>query len=99
MFTPLLTGIASAVDALGGLTGMLPLVVMLMNKAFDGVGINRDEVYIANIVKCRPPNNRNPELDEVNSCLNYLRNQVMIILLSWSMSQEVPMRRFLLHIL
>lgn len=34
MFTPLLTGIASAVDALGGLTGMLPLVVMLMNKAF-----------------------------------------------------------------
>jgi hypothetical protein len=34
MFTPLLTGIANAVDALGGLTGMLPLVVMLMNKAF-----------------------------------------------------------------
>lgn len=51
----------------------------LMNKAFEGVGINREEVYIANIVKCRPPQNRNPEKDEANACINYLRNQVMII--------------------
>lgn len=51
----------------------------LMNKAFDAVGIERDEVYIANIVKCRPPNNRDPEQDEVLGCINYLRNQVMII--------------------
>ena len=51
----------------------------LMNQAFLGIGIKRDSIYIANIVKCRPPNNRNPELDEVNSCLNYLRNQVMLI--------------------
>ena len=51
----------------------------LMNKAFDGVGINRDEVYIANIVKCRPPQNRNPEKDEAEACIDYLRNQVMII--------------------
>lgn len=51
----------------------------LMNKAFDIVGIKRDEVYIANIVKCRPPHNRDPEADEVNACMNYLRNQVMII--------------------
>ena len=51
----------------------------LMNKAFDVVGINRDEIYIANIVKCRPPNNRDPEPDEVASCIDYLRNQVMII--------------------
>ena len=36
----------------------------LMNKAFEGIGINRDKVYIANIVKCRPPQNRNPEKDE-----------------------------------
>ncbi len=42
-------------------------------------GINRDEVYIANIVKCRPPSNRNPENDEANACLDYLRNQVMIV--------------------
>ncbi len=51
----------------------------LMNNAFDIVGINRNNVYIANIVKCRPPNNRDPEPDEVNMCINYLRNQVLII--------------------
>ena len=51
----------------------------LMNKAFEGVGINRDEVYIANIVKCRPPQNRNPEKGEVEACINYLRNQVIIV--------------------
>ena len=50
----------------------------LMNKAFDAVGIEREEVYIANIVKCRPPNNRDPEPDEFLSCINYLRNQVML---------------------
>ena len=51
----------------------------LMNKAFDAVGIAREKVYIANIVKCRPPSNRDPEPDEVTSCIDYLRNQVMII--------------------
>ena len=51
----------------------------LMNLAFDTVGIDRDDVYIANIVKCRPPANRDPEDDEVYACLNYLRNQVMLI--------------------
>ena len=51
----------------------------LMNKAFDVVGIKREEVYIANIVKCRPPNNRDPEEDEIQACMDYLRNQVMII--------------------
>ena len=51
----------------------------LMNKAFDAVGIEREKVYIANIVKCRPPNNRDPESDEVLGCINYLRNQVMIV--------------------
>ncbi len=50
-----------------------------MNMAFEGIGINRKELYIANIVKCRPPNNRNPEADEVEACLNYLRNQVMLV--------------------
>lgn len=51
----------------------------LMDKAFLGLGINREEVYIANIVKCRPPGNRNPEKEEAESCLNFLRNQVMLI--------------------
>lgn len=51
----------------------------LMNMAFQAVGIKREEVYIANIVKCRPPANRNPEDDEVTACLNYLRNQVVLV--------------------
>ena len=51
----------------------------LMNKAFEGIGIKREEIYIANIVKCRPPSNRVPEEEEAEACLNYLRNQVVLI--------------------
>ena len=51
----------------------------LMNMAFQAIGIKREEVYIANIVKCRPPSNRNPEEDEANACLDYLRSQVMLV--------------------
>ena len=51
----------------------------LMNMAFEGVGIKREDVYIANIVKCRPPKNRNPEDDEVIACIDYLRYQVMLV--------------------
>ena len=51
----------------------------LMNKAFDVVGIKREEVYIANIVKCRPPGNRDPEQDEIMACMDYLRNQVILV--------------------
>lgn len=50
-----------------------------MNEAFKGLGIERDDVYIANIVKCRPPGNRNPEKDEAIACMDYLRNQVMLV--------------------
>ena len=51
----------------------------LMDEAFKGIGINREEVYIANIVKCRPPSNRVPEDDEAFACLDYLRNQVILV--------------------
>ena len=51
----------------------------LMNMAFDMLGLKREEVYIANIVKCRPPGNRNPQDDEANACLDYLRNQVILV--------------------
>lgn len=51
----------------------------LMNKAFEALEIERDDVYIANIVKCRPPQNRNPEKDEAKACMDYLRNQVLLI--------------------
>ena len=51
----------------------------LMDKAFKGIGINRDEVYIANVVKCRPPNNRNPEEDEEANCKEYLESQIKLV--------------------
>lgn len=51
----------------------------LMDQAFKGIGIKREEIYIANIVKCRPPQNRNPEQDEIDSCLDYLRAQVLLV--------------------
>lgn len=51
----------------------------LMNQAFAGLGISREDVYIANIVKCRPPQNRTPLKEEVMVCLDYLRKQVMLI--------------------
>ena len=51
----------------------------LMNKAFEALSIERSKLYIANIVKCRPPGNRNPEKDEAVACLDYLRSQVMLV--------------------
>ena len=51
----------------------------LMNKAFDGLNIHRKQVYIANIVKCRPPSNRVPTDEEAEACLDFLRNQVMLV--------------------
>ena len=51
----------------------------LMNMAFEALGIKKEELYIANIVKCRPPFNRNPEQDEEQACLDYLRNQVILV--------------------
>ena len=51
----------------------------LMDMAFKMLGIKREEIYIANIVKCRPPMNRNPETDECMSCIDYLRNQVILV--------------------
>lgn len=51
----------------------------LMDKSFKALEINRKCVYIANIVKCRPPQNRVPEQDEAQACLDYLRNQVILV--------------------
>jgi len=50
-----------------------------MNKALEGVGINKECIYMTNIVKCRTPSNRAPQNDEVAECLNYLRNQVILV--------------------
>ena len=51
----------------------------LMDRAFEGIGIKREEVYIANIVKCRPPNNRNPEYEEADACKEYLGSQINLV--------------------
>jgi len=51
----------------------------LLTKMIQAMQFSRDEVYIANIVKCRPPNNRNPEPDEVLCCLPYLRRQIELV--------------------
>lgn len=51
----------------------------LFDKILAAVEIDRQEVYIANILKCRPPNNRDPLETERKSCLPYLRQQVRLI--------------------
>ena len=48
----------------------------LLTKIIASIGLTRDEVYIANVVKCRPPNNRNPEPDEVQACEPFLFRQL-----------------------
>lgn len=50
-----------------------------LDKFLASVGINRDDVYIANILKCRPPNNRDPFSEEQDMCIPYLREQVKLI--------------------
>ncbi len=44
-----------------------------------GMKLRREDVYIANVIKCRPPNNRNPEPDEIASCLPFLERQIEIV--------------------
>jgi len=51
----------------------------LLTKAIEAIGLTREEVYIANIVKCRPPKNRNPKEEEIEACLPYLRWQVKLV--------------------
>jgi DNA polymerase len=51
----------------------------LLTKIIEAIGLKRDDVYIANVIKCRPPGNRNPEQDEVDTCEPFLFQQVDII--------------------
>ena len=51
----------------------------LLTRIIEAMGLTRQDVYIANIVKCRPPNNRNPEPDEVRACLPFLMRQIQLI--------------------
>jgi uracil-DNA glycosylase len=51
----------------------------LLNKILEAIHFKREDVYIANILKCRPPNNREPLVEEVELCLPYLRKQIALI--------------------
>lgn len=51
----------------------------LLDKILDSIGFSREEVYIANVLKCRPPNNRDPLKTESDTCKPYLRRQIEII--------------------
>jgi len=51
----------------------------LLTKIIEAIGLTRDDVYIANVIKCRPPQNRNPEQDEVETCEPFLFRQIDII--------------------
>jgi len=51
----------------------------LLTKIIQAIGAQRDDVYIANIVKCRPPGNRDPRPDEVAACRGYLEQQIDLI--------------------
>jgi DNA polymerase len=48
----------------------------LLTKMIEAMGLRRDDVYICNTVKCRPPNNRNPEPDELEACEPFLKGQL-----------------------
>lgn len=50
-----------------------------LNEIIRAMGLERKDVYIANIVKCRPPGNRNPEPEETAACIPYLEEQIRII--------------------
>ena len=51
----------------------------LLDSMLASIGLDRTEVYIANIVKCRPPNNRDPQTDEQDACIGYLENQIRLV--------------------
>jgi len=51
----------------------------LLDELLGMIGFDRSEVFIANILKCRPPGNRDPKIDEINTCKDYLLEQIKII--------------------
>src|SRR5580704_12828710 len=51
----------------------------LLNKMIEAMGLQREEIYIANVVKCRPPGNRAPERDESETCSPFLMRQIAAI--------------------
>jgi DNA polymerase len=51
----------------------------LLTQLIEGIALTRDDVYIANVVKCRPPGNRDPQPDEIDACAPWLDRQIELI--------------------
>jgi uracil-DNA glycosylase family 4 len=51
----------------------------LLDKLLAGIGLGRDQVYVANVLKCRPPGNRDPQQDEIEACEGHLFRQISLI--------------------
>jgi uracil-DNA glycosylase family 4 len=51
----------------------------LLDKLLAGIGLERDQVYVANVLKCRPPGNRDPQPDEIEACESHLFRQISLI--------------------
>jgi uracil-DNA glycosylase len=51
----------------------------LLDQLLAEIGLERDQVYIANVLKCRPPGNRDPQADEVDACKGWLRSQMLLV--------------------
>ena len=51
----------------------------LLNAMLHAIGLSREHIYIANVLKCRPPNNRDPRLEEVHACTPFLKRQIMLL--------------------
>jgi uracil-DNA glycosylase family 4 len=68
----------------------------LLNKMIAGMGLRREQVYIANIVKCRPPNNRVPAPDEVETCTPYLVKQLEIVRPKVIVTLGLPSSKYML---
>jgi DNA polymerase len=51
----------------------------LLTRIIEAIKLSRDQVYICNVIKCRPPGNRNPESDEIKTCFPFLERQIAAI--------------------
>ena len=72
----------------------------VLNRLIEGIGLQREEVFVTNIVKCRPPDNRDPEPAEIDACSDYLRRQIdvmapdaIVTLGRFSMNHFIPGER------
>ncbi|NLW51398.1 MAG: uracil-DNA glycosylase [Candidatus Brocadiaceae bacterium] len=69
----------------------------LLDRMIAAMGMDRDEVYVSNILKCRPPGNRDPQADEVRACVPYLERQIALVRPEVICTLGLPAARALLH--